>query len=1092
MNLGKDANPVPLRAWRGVARLSGAFCWLVMAAAAPAQQEEARRILKESGVAGGFVAHLGCGDGKLTAALRAGDGYVVQGWERDGAKAEEARRNIRAAGLYGPVSADRLGGGTLPYIDNFVRLLVVSDDCGVSRAEMERALCPGGVAMFLGQGAKGGHRRWEKPWPAGMDEWTHSLHGPGNNPVSKDTLSPPLARLQWTGGPRFSRHHDHMSSFSACVSAGGRVFYIMDEAPRSTIFLPPHWKLIARDAFSGVILWKRDIPQWHNHLHGLKSGPAELPKRLVAAGGRVYVTLGIKAPVSALDAATGATLRELEGTAGASQIIVRDGVLYAGAAAGVVALDAAEGRALWRHEAKAVGVNTLCAGESAVCFADGPRVVALDPKNGGELWRSEELPVNTNLKPYFAPSLVIVDGKVLYSGGENYVDHKGSDGTMIALDLATGKKLWATRHPPSGYQSPEDVIAIGGTVWCGDITSGVKRKAAEAGEAREVGTGIFTGVDLGTGEPRKSIASPDNYYWFHHRCYQARATERFLLTSRTGIEFVDVASGAMTMHHWVRGACLLGIMPANGMVYAPPHPCACYLMAKLSGFAALAPASAGEPPRDASPRLEKGPAFGKGTDAGAKGSGRDWPMYRGDAERSGFTPAPVAANLGPGWRAKLPGKITPPVVAENRLLVAVPERHSVHALGAADGKPLWEFTAGGPVDSPPSCANGRVLFGSGDGWIYCLDAASGDLAWRYRAAPTGRRHMFLERIESTHPVHGSVLVRDGKVYAVAGRYRFLDGGLHFVVLDLASGGLLSETVLGDKDAAGNLFQLEHDVLNMPAAAADILVAEGERIFMKNQEFAPDGTPKAPRVPHMKPPFTDEGPRHLLSPTGLLDDSEWHRSYWVYGTTFFSGHNGYYVAGQRAPAGRVLVFNGDTVFGYGRRAEMYKWSTPMEYTLFAARKDAPVAALQNTNETARATGKGAEAAGAKAGAGAKEGGGIKKPAGGGVAAKFERLWEQEIPVQVRGLALAGDRLLVAGVKDVLDETKAREDAAGWARQEEHITGKHGSMVWAMDAKTGEKLSEWNLDLLPVFDGVISAGGRVFVAGEDGTLECLGGD
>ena len=46
-----------------------------------------------------------------------------------------------------------------------------------------------------------------------------------------------------------------------------------------------------------------------------------------------------------------------------------------------------------------------------------------------------------------------------------------------------------------------------------------------------------------------------------------------------------------------------------------------------------------------------------------------------------------------------------------------------------------------------------------------------------------------------------------------------------------------------------------------------------------------------------------------------------------------------MAGRQAPAGRILVFNHDTVFGYGRRATMYQWSSPMAYTLFAARKDA---------------------------------------------------------------------------------------------------------------------------------------------------------
>ena len=54
-----------------------------------------------------------------------------------------------------------------------------------------------------------------------------------------------------------------------------------------------------------------------------------------------------------------------------------------------------------------------------------------------------------------------------------------------------------------------------------------------------------------------------------------------LLPSRTGIEFVDMESEHWDINHWVRGGCIYGIMPCNGLVYAPPHDCACYTEAKL-------------------------------------------------------------------------------------------------------------------------------------------------------------------------------------------------------------------------------------------------------------------------------------------------------------------------------------------------------------------------------------------------------------------------------------------------------------------------------------------------------------------------------
>ena len=89
----------------------------------------------------------------------------------------------------------------------------------------------------------------------------------------------------------------------ALVSSGGRIFYIFDEGPTSIIQLPQQRKLIARDAFNGTVLWKRTIEKWHPHLWPFKSGPAQQQRRLVAIGDKVYVTLGIDAPLTTLDAA---------------------------------------------------------------------------------------------------------------------------------------------------------------------------------------------------------------------------------------------------------------------------------------------------------------------------------------------------------------------------------------------------------------------------------------------------------------------------------------------------------------------------------------------------------------------------------------------------------------------------------------------------------------------------------------------------------------------------------------------------------------------------------------------------------------------
>ena len=58
------------------------FLAVILAAAgvvSAAHAREAAEIVKASGVKGGLVVHLGCGDGRLTADLRVNDSYVVHG-----------------------------------------------------------------------------------------------------------------------------------------------------------------------------------------------------------------------------------------------------------------------------------------------------------------------------------------------------------------------------------------------------------------------------------------------------------------------------------------------------------------------------------------------------------------------------------------------------------------------------------------------------------------------------------------------------------------------------------------------------------------------------------------------------------------------------------------------------------------------------------------------------------------------------------------------------------------------------------------------------------------------------------------------------
>jgi len=1062
-------------------------------------------LAKTAGVSGGVLVRIGCDEPVELMDICIDDTCLVQAIDTDPEKVAAARAAIPAE-KYGRVSAILWDGKRLPYVDNFVNLIVVPGvACRVSSEEIRRVLAPRGVAIINLKSAirtpqskvVRGWRTYRKPVPDGIDDWTHFLHSPGNNAVASDRIVAPPRSMQWVGGPRYARHHDKMSSVSAVVSADGRVFSIVDLAPPVSILTPPQWTLVARDAFNGTVLWRRPVTKWHPHMHGLKSGPADLPRKLVAVGNRVYVTLEIYGPVHSLDATTGKTLHTYEGTAGAEEILVADNTLFvqvnearlaatkspprgrkkagdadfADPVRTILALDAKTGEQRWALEHTVLS-GTLAVGNQHVVFVGNDRVHCLDRANGKALWQSEPVPRQARYPTRFTPTLVLYEDVVLFAGGELAGEPKrgnrswdiDKNDTLTALSADTGKVLWKTLHPHSGYASSEDVLVVNGVVWVGETTGGAA-------------VGTFKGHDVRTGKVLKQFDPDVETYWFHHRCYRGKATENFLIMSRTGTEFIDFNKEHWDINHWLRGACLYGLMPANGLLYAPQHPCACFLESKQYGFNALAGRRREGQGASNKGRLEKGPAFAQSfeTRHSTRDTSRDWPTFRGDNARSGRAATKLPADLEAGWSTEVGGKLSAATVADGRIYVASIDRHTVHALSCETGKTMWTFTAGGRVDSPPTCWRNRVVFGSADGHVYCLTAADGKLAWRFRAAPTGEQTMAFGQIESVWPVHGSVLIEDDILCFVAGRSIFLDGGLRLFRMSPGSGEVLSVTILDEMDRDANRTVQDYArQLNMPTALPDVLSCDDRHLYMRAQPFTREGK----RLPLEALEYTAQDPErfgitviqkpehaHLFSPTGFLDDSWWHRTYWVYGSHFYGGWSGYTRAGKVTPAGKLLVMDDKHVYGFGRKLKFYRWTTPIEHMLFAASRDlVPVIAVK--------------------GALAK---GTRNPRA--------HKWAQDIPLFARAMLLSGDTLFLAGPEDVVNEEQAvrklndPQTRTQIVRQSEMFSGLHGGTMWAVNKNTGDKLEEWKLDTIPVFNGMAAADGRLYLAGADGRVTCF---
>jgi hypothetical protein len=205
------------------------------------------------------------------------------------------------------------------------------------------------------------------------------------------------------------------------------------------------------------------------------------------------------------------------------------------------------------------------------------------------------------------------------------------------------------------------------------------------------------------------------------------------------------------------------------------------------------------------------------------------------------------------------------------VFVPLTDEHRVAALDASNGKERWRFWAGARIDTPPTYHKDSLLFGSADGWVYCLRAEDGELIWRFRGGPCDRRIGAFGQLESVWPVHGSVLVLDDVVYFVVGRSSQLDGGMWVYGLDAATGALRYRTKLEGPDYG--VEGLAQNYRLPMGALPDVLQSDGELIFMRQLVFDAKLAKANPGGANAK---------RVRAKGGLLDDSYFKRIPWTFG------------------------------------------------------------------------------------------------------------------------------------------------------------------------------------------------------------------
>ena len=1009
---------------------------------------------------------------------------LVQCLYSDAQAVRRHRELLKADPVYGRLSVRELIDGQLPYVSNLVNSLVVYASENMPAVdEMLRVLAPFGRARVVFPSAKEAEAfnvslkqkpvvridrplptcvQFSKPYPKDRDEWTHWLHAPDNNPVARDTVVDVPRNLQWVQSPTWMSSHNLNPGVSAMVTARGRLFSIMNEAPPGIGALAGQWTLTARDAFNGLVLWKQPIKDWGwEHWSQQEESvlmrfinPFQVMRRLVAVGDRVFVTPGFHSPVRVLDAATGKQLRTFKGTEKTFEILCDNGTLLLAvnhaidtesifADISILALNPDTGATLWRTNGfrgaswrftrhYKLANAFLTAGSGKVYLIDRNDVVCLNRKDGRVAWRSPRpektqrwtdtdvetlgkggsrsanLPV-LRTDQYLPNNCVLLhsDGVVLLS---ELKDEKATFNTrkakavhVVAMDAATGKVLWRFEGVTFAHFTPPDVFVNESLVW---VLDGASKS--------------YVGLDLKSGEKRKSF-DVESIFWKamggHHKCFRNKATSRMIISAANKLETMSFRDGALSLHGWIKGFCGYGVMPANGMIYFPPHNCSCNRSILLTGFRALTAES--HPKTNAGAQLQPGPAYGK-MQAGTWSAPResDWPMYRHDPARTGAGAASIPASPKEKWAVELGGRLTQAIAVKDRVYLAGKDTHSVYCLSRETGDVIWRFTAGGRIDSAPTYGMGRIVVGSRDGHVYCLQAETGERIWTFRAAPHDVQLVAHDQLESNWPVHGSLIAREGKVYALAGRSPHLNEGMYLYALDLQTGKALQQTrMLPDLESP-----LEKDNAVLP----DLIVAVGEKMRIRTAQFDAKDIAKI---------SYGSGADHHIGGS-FLDDSWFNANVWQAGG----------VQAQSLVRTQTDVYGAGAhkVFGQSVRHDVFRPAT-QGYRLFRRSLSEP------SQPAAKRRGKGQTA---------------------------KDIWSVQIPLRAQSLLVSGDRLYAAGVKDQVDP------ADPWG----HIEGRFGGVLAVYDTATGRKLSEQPIRSAPVFDGLSACGDSLFLVTADGKVIC----
>ncbi|MBI2803745.1 MAG: PQQ-binding-like beta-propeller repeat protein [Planctomycetes bacterium] len=714
------------------------------------------------------------------------------------AKADQLRRQLDDAGLLGHRVHVQDGLKSLYLADDLADAVVISDDAKIAQAEVLRVLRPEGKGF-------NGNKMVTKGFRKGTDEWSHPYRAPDNNPQSQDTVMKRPYMTHYMAEPWYCP-----LPMQSVISAG-RIFKVFGDRSSARPQEPLVNKLLCMSAFNGTILWERKLsPGFMIHRNTLIATPDTL-------------FLGDDKSCQLIDPITGKVRDEIVVPANKSDgpvwkwMALDNGILYA-----LVGEKELPDQPLKSDRIRGAGwpwwkINNYK-------FGFGKNLLAFDPKSKKILWHhSEKDPIDSR-------GMAMLKGKLYYY----------SEGKFLAcLNAKTGKVIWknsskdlldaiggtkGAQHWLLGFASTaylkctDDAVYFAGPnrpllvaasakdgrlLWKKDCSVKTNGKfPTEGGNVQLVirpegvyalGQAVYNNVNTSfklhplTGEVLATFPGRD-------RCTRATGCFDTIFTrggkgGSTAAFDVTSTEPRMGVITPMRPACQDGVVTAHGYMFWGPWMCRCDMtqlgvisLGTGGKFDYLAKATNAE--RLQSYRAISAAAIHKAKD--------EWASYRRDNGRSVRIDDSVPEQIKKAWTwtPKAPTLPTAPIIVGDNVFLGGQDG-VVRALYLHNGKPHWSAYTGGPIRYSPAFARvddpilrDRLFVGSGDGYIYCFHAPSGQLRWRFRAAPIERTIPVYGTLTSTWPVP-SVLVEDGVVYGAAGISNH--DGTHVYALDADTG-----------------------------------------------------------------------------------------------------------------------------------------------------------------------------------------------------------------------------------------------------------------------------------------------------------------